>query len=289
VFSKWVIIGVLIFTEASYGLQTGAKNASTPQNQNKQRTKPPEPNPPPSTPVPCCVSQPAREPVPERKPDNGPYLQRAFAPESLVNWLLFGVGALGVGFAWKTLRTLVKQTEATKIAADAALLNAKAILKSERPWVIGIVEEGTFELGRYNEVPKFWLGIRNTGRTAGKLTRILLKFEKRASLDGLQGIEHDLDAACICPLPFVLIVPKDHAFKIPATIAGELPITLQESKAIGSGSLFLVAYGVIEYEDTFENPGRHTSGFFFKYVVTDSAHHGFQICLSGPSDYLQMT
>src|ERR1700731_1938033 len=90
----------------------GKQNTRKPEQQQENRTVAPETPITPSAPLPCCVAQPTTETKPNGKSDNRTYLQRAFAPETLVNWLLFAVGVFGVGFAWKTLRTLIEQTNA---------------------------------------------------------------------------------------------------------------------------------------------------------------------------------
>jgi hypothetical protein len=50
-------------------------------------------------------------------------------------------GIIGVCFAYRTLRTLQHQTVATREAAEAALLNAQAVINAERPWIVVTVEQ----------------------------------------------------------------------------------------------------------------------------------------------------
>lgn len=78
------------------------------------------------------------------------YLEDAFAPANLSNWILAGLGVIGGIMAGITLRVIVKQANhmerQTKIledsvavaqkSADAALLNAKALINAERPWLV---------------------------------------------------------------------------------------------------------------------------------------------------------
>jgi hypothetical protein len=191
----------------------------------------------------------------------------------------------------KNVEIVTKIASAAKEGADAALLNAQAVIKSERPWITGIVGGGSHKLfGNPALVPKFWLAVKNSGRTPGKLARVLMKFERRNSLDDLKGLEHDLDITCICGVPYVLIIPDDAPFEISTTIAGDGPITSQEEIKIRDGELFLVAYGVIEYEDVFDTPDKsHKSGFFFYYAYGSPTSHGFQTFYSAHPDYLQVT
>ena len=217
--------------------------------------------------------------------------------------VVFTAALVWVGWRqWRTLREherwmqknveiVTKIASAAKDGADAALLNAQAVIKSERPWIIGSVGDDSFRLfGNPPLVPRFWLSIKNSGRTPGKLVRVLMKFEKRNSLDDLKGLEHDLDITNICPVPYVLIIPNDIPFKISTTITGDSPITSAEEAAIRDGKLFLVSYGVIEYEDVFDAPDKsHKMGFFFYYAYGGPTSHGFQMYYSAHPDYLQVT
>jgi hypothetical protein len=228
------------------------------------------------------------------------------------NWALVGITGVAAWIALGTLNDLKEQTAATRAlaetakgisetardnataankTADAALLNAQAVIKSERPWITGIEGDGGFKLfSNPAFIPKFSLAIKNSGRTPAKLTRVLMKFEMRTSLDDLRGLDHDLDITCICPLPYVLLIPGDLPFTVTATLTGNSPLTGPQMVGIKDGKLFLIAYGVIEYEDVFDTPDRcHRSGFFFYYAFGSPASHGFQTYYSAPSDYLEVT
>jgi hypothetical protein len=52
------------------------------------------------------------------------------------NLLLVLVGIVGIGVAVCTLKKIERQTKAGEIAAEAALLNVKALITSERPWLL---------------------------------------------------------------------------------------------------------------------------------------------------------
>jgi len=53
-----------------------------------------------------------------------------------VSLLLAVTGIVGIIVAICTLRTIARQTTATENSADAALLNAKALINAERPWLL---------------------------------------------------------------------------------------------------------------------------------------------------------
>lgn len=191
----------------------------------------------------------------------------------------------------KNVEIVTNIASAAKEGADAALLNAQAVIKSERPWIIGSVGDESFRLfGNPSIAPRFWLAIQNSGRTPGKLVRVLMKFEKRRSRDDLHGIENDLFHNDICPIPYVLMIPNSLPFKVSLPIAEEQPLTTEEMNAIRDGKLFLAVYGVIEYEDIFDTPDKaHKSGFFFYYSYGNPTSHGFQTYYSAHPDYLQAT
>jgi len=63
----------------------------------------------------------------EQKPQG--YIHALISADNLPTVLLVIVGALGIWYARKTLRNLTKQT-------DAALLNAKALVASEKPYIV---------------------------------------------------------------------------------------------------------------------------------------------------------
>ena len=67
-------------------------------------------------------------------------LQQAFAPEYWSNWTLVVVGAATAIAAILTLRSIRQQVVSGEKAADAALLNAKALITAERPWLVVTIE-----------------------------------------------------------------------------------------------------------------------------------------------------
>ena len=71
------------------------------------------------------------------------------------NWPLIAVAVWGILVAIGTLKVIKRQTKATEIAADAARLNAQAVINSERPWIVVTVRpnpatEDTFIFQAHN-------------------------------------------------------------------------------------------------------------------------------------------
>jgi hypothetical protein len=62
------------------------------------------------------------------------YLKQAFAPVFLSNWVLAALGITGAIVAICTLRTLVRQTNAAMIAANAAKTGADTSRMAERAY-----------------------------------------------------------------------------------------------------------------------------------------------------------
>jgi hypothetical protein len=62
--------------------------------------------------------------------------REAFGPTTWSNWLLGIVGTTGVVIGMRTLRALVRQTQANELSAQAAKTSADALINSERAWVM---------------------------------------------------------------------------------------------------------------------------------------------------------
>jgi hypothetical protein len=74
-------------------------------------------------------------------------------PEGITTWaILF------------TLFVIAEQTAQTKKAADAAFLNAQAVINAERPWLLVVIKPVMGPMGGFN------VHIRNRGRTPAMIT-----------------------------------------------------------------------------------------------------------------------
>ena len=179
--------------------------------------------------------------------------------------LLFGVGVL----QWLVLRkheewmqkhdaNLKKLADSAKDNAEAALLNAQAVIRSERPWIAGLVGDQSYRIGSNPaQVPRFWLEMKNVGRTPAKMTRVLMTFEKRQSLGDLPA-EPYIDITSILPVPRIFLTSTSPSFYAGKSIFGDKALSQDEIQAVIQGKTFLIAYGIIEYEDTFWG-SEHTS------------------------------
>jgi hypothetical protein len=91
-------------------------------------------------------------------------------------WWLALVAAITAYVIWLQAREMARatsvrkeQTQASKVAADAALLNAQAVINAERPWLVVSVDpdKGNPELFRF--------GCLNQGRTPAKVISVSVK------------------------------------------------------------------------------------------------------------------
>jgi hypothetical protein len=75
----------------------------------------------PAPAVSSATAQPASKCDALPQPDQRGYLRRAFVPETWPNWLLFWAGTFGVAFAYKPLRTVIRQNNTMKETAERQL------------------------------------------------------------------------------------------------------------------------------------------------------------------------
>ncbi|MEO6804541.1 MAG: hypothetical protein ABI209_00195 [Edaphobacter sp.] len=99
-----------------------------------------------------------------------PYLYKVVKPDVFPVWLTMLVTA-GVGvIALKTLGDIKKQTRIGTRSARAALLSAKAVINSERAWlVIGFEQTNNTDTGA---LPIFKFTCLNQGKTPAVIKRI---------------------------------------------------------------------------------------------------------------------
>lgn len=108
-----------------------------------------------SVPSVIVVNQDAAQREKDDKPSKAPgYFHELFLPQNLPTIALVGVGIGGIWVAICTLKDIQKQTRylrksviASRRNAQAALLNAQAVIHAQRPWVTFFAEHSN---GSYN-------------------------------------------------------------------------------------------------------------------------------------------
>jgi len=91
--------------------------------------------------------------------------------------LLTVAGVIGIIVAICTLRTLEKQAEAAKISADAAKLNAQAVINSERAWIeidLGAPEPEEPDENGDDDYSRYSIQVENRGRTVAHIKDCLI-------------------------------------------------------------------------------------------------------------------
>jgi hypothetical protein len=149
------------------------KPAETNNQTTKNKTTPTQSEPP--TTAPDTPKEEQNTPKKDNEGrDNPSYWHKVFSPDILPNWILMGVGIVGTIIAVITLLCIKSQFEdtrralhwakrsaiAAKKSADAAFLNARAIINTERAWLtVDFVAEGS----------DYALWVTNRGRTPAEI------------------------------------------------------------------------------------------------------------------------
>jgi|ERR1019366_4815146 hypothetical protein len=203
------------------------------------------------------------------------YFYRLFSPENLPNICLFVAGVVGIFVALRTLkvlsrqaRSMRRQTRPIRKSAEAALLSAKAIMGSERAWILVKPElPNGLRAAPQNQITWFRWSIKNVGRTPARILEtdaLAARIEKMKDFPPKPRYVGN-------PLSMneFLLVPND---SIPITwmIEGD-SLTEDEVAKIREGlSLHFAAYGYVKYLDVFDK--LHTMRFCHRFVVyTDTA------------------
>jgi len=175
-----------------------------------------------------------------------------------------------------TLAAITWQGWQTKKAADAALLNAEALVNSERPWLIAEVKREPKSLHFYE------IRIANFGRTPARFIRGDATYVFAQNPTALP-VPPTYSSPII--LPKNLVIAPDKGFPIPHGY--DIPSLLQHA---GGPDKTLVIYGRVIYEDTIIPGIEHEVAWCFGY--TQSARNGLSqgdFVLTGPSEYTKNT
>jgi hypothetical protein len=184
----------------------------------------------------------------------------------------WGAGLLLLVVAAVTLWWFIVQTIATKKAAEAALLNAQALVNSERPWLIAEVEKDSV-------MPHFYhLRITNYGRTPARFL----------SGDASHTIVERPDLLPIPPsypspivLPTQLLIAPNKGFLVPHGYS--ISHLLQMPDAVNK---VLVIYGRVLYEDMIVTGVEHETRWCFGYVQTSRGYIAeYEFVQAGPNEY----
>jgi hypothetical protein len=179
-------------------------------------------------------------------------------------WALVFIGGLAAWIALRTLRDIKKQTINTTKAADAALLNAQAIISSERAWIM-------VELEWVPACPRITHGASaQVGVGIRAYTSAGIRFKYTNEGKTIAWIEEKLACFQILkelpkkPNLSVLEIIEAEPEWVGSKREGHLDRTLEAEGQEGMEDISVV-WGVIRYRDAF---GNHETTFGF-HVLPD--------------------
>lgn len=189
--------------------------------------------------------------------------------QAIFTLVLIVVGIFQLGFFVWQLRLIQKSLADTKIAAqaakinaDAALEQAKAITLSERAYVgMSHTPPGLIQLPPPDSVYKVEMEIRNVGRTPATITDVVLDVSVLDETESLAAIlKYPVNAPGLAPEIFLY---ADGFFfaerRFP--ISGDVMDDIQTHKKT------LILFGYVDYIDQFGR--RHRSGYARRYNPAD--------------------
>jgi hypothetical protein len=177
-------------------------------------------------------------------------------------WALVGVGVVAAYLALRTLSDIREQTKNTKVAADAALLNAQAVINAERAWLM-------VDLDWVPACPKITLGSGSErGSAIRHYTSAGVRFKYTNEGKTIAWIDEKLARFQIVknlpahPNPSDLELLDAEPEWLASKASGHLDETLQAEGQEGTGDISVI-WGVIRYRDAF---GKHETTFGFSVL-----------------------
>jgi hypothetical protein len=194
--------------------------------------------------------------------------------------LLAAVGVVGVIVGICSLIYLRRQTEATLIAANAALTQANHIATSERAWIEVLpyiwspdfyprweqgdpVPEGPMGIAPISHL--FQAQIKNVGRTPARIEGISVRYVRSSRKLDQMGSEPDYGE--MSTEDFFLLPNTE--MQVTATLSPERgTLTKSQIEGIRNGTEVLFAYGIIKYRDVYNS--LHETRFGYAYRTPET-------------------
>jgi len=224
------------------------------------------------------VSQPApqqQEQGAESHPKS--YLERLLSPENLPNIGLLIAGIVGITVAIRTFKVLREQTSAAKDAAEAALLNAKAVINAERALLL-------FNVVRDEKTEVFTVRVVNYGRVPArrieisKPIRAVMKLEDLIASPPDYGDDIDNIQEWLAPKeswPVAAIHPRHTRASL---------LYDAERRKLPPSDVDHITYGQVTYFDGISPELRHS-----RYCIALDDDHYEPISVVGNEAYLECT
>lgn len=241
-----------------------------------------------------CLGQPspnaatgAQQAAPDKRPAPSHVAVDSVPARDAYDWAAYcgsialavvGCGGVVVGIC--SLVFLRRQTEATRIAADAALAQANHIANSERAWIEVLPYNWSIEfypkwetgdpvpegpMGTWPISHRFAAQIKNLGRTPAKIEGIAVRYVRTSR--NVRDMDPEPDYGEIDTEQFSLL-PNSEMAATAILSPGSGVLAKAEVTAIQEGREFLYAYGVVKYRDVYERP--HETRFGYAYRTPDS-------------------
>ncbi|MFZ0663849.1 MAG: hypothetical protein WAM66_14245 [Acidobacteriaceae bacterium] len=203
----------------------------------------------------------------------------------IANFMLVMVGGTGVIVAWRTLRKIKEQTEAGRKAAEAALLNAQAVINAERAALLFLVTKE-----RVNGPPPrtiFKITVKNFGRVPAWEILVSESQEKfvRSPGDLLPSPRYEYSnqtSKYLVPGEALAVVEFD------ASSPGKHNQRAQEGIDFDPHSIQTVIFGEVIYKDGVSGELRH-SRFCFGHDRWPFSNVGGSAASCGPEVYRECT
>ncbi|MGA2148103.1 MAG: hypothetical protein ABSH49_24405 [Bryobacteraceae bacterium] len=157
------------------------------------------------------------------------------------NLALAIAGVVGIIIGLCTLRKIERQSKSGEIAANAAMLNAQAVIDAERPWFVAAVERSGENPGLYR------IRITNRGRSPAQLYEI---FAEHALVDRPENLPVPPRYQSLCLLPDSRFFASGDSFTDREHLEGFNPEFMIEHESKSQFD-FLIVYGKVTYKDTF--------------------------------------
>jgi hypothetical protein len=190
----------------------------------------------------------------------------------VISWPLVLVGILGILAALWTLKD-------TKKAANAALLNAQAVINSERPWLLVTVES--------NPEGEFFFRITNKGRTPASIVSGHREMEFVVGNPSNLSRQPSYSSPMYDPPSDFLVANEkwdDHPSFNPESVIDRDG----KREAVMRSEEFLCFYGQVTYRDSLAEPksgfGQHYTRWFYRYDPRRKL-----LMMDGPQEYRRKT
>jgi hypothetical protein len=207
-------------------------------------------------------------------------------------WVAIVVTTVLAVIAVVQLFFLIRSANAARDAAKAANVNADAVMKSERAWVIATPVNWNPELAVLAPpstlIPLniFDIAIKSVGKTPAQLIDIVNQY---VSIESLGGLPVPPEYGTPAPLDGLLLVPEDSFSN--RTVLNPTPTLNPETHIrVMNAERFLYAFGRVRYRDTFGLERETRWGYVYDFpqgLMVSIREPRFQ--RAGPPEYNKST